>query len=378
MKGLEPERLSDVEKSAISSPRTRFAYLSGLGLLGCVLALVSSTTCCVPQNRTISSSIEASAVDKQDGKIAFIRRDELGKWVWVIDGDGTNARRLAETVTWAGWPSWSPDGKKLAYSTGPEVGVVSAEGGAPLILTNAAGQDNEPCWSPDGSKIVFIGGRDPGWPQIYVMDADGSHQTRLTYFDRQHQHPAWSPDGTRIAFERMSTLGPSGLAGDADELLDIFVMDAEGQNQVNLTGGLPGDNTFGDWSPDGSQIVFTSYYQKQYHVYVVHSDGSQLLRLARGDEPAWSPDGTKIAFDRKTSKYFDIYVMNADGSSQTRLARGAAPSWSPNGKSIVFTRVTEKDSGLFVVDRDGRNSRQLTALPTMSSYWDLAPIWSPR
>ena len=366
------------KERAIRSPRKWVAYLIGLGLLACALAPFGAIACRSPQTITVPSPTEVSGVAKQGGKIAFIRRDELGKWVWVIDADGSNATRLARTVIWAGWPSWSPDAEKLAYSSGAEVGVISAAGGAPLILTHAGGPDVEPCWSPDGGKIVFVSGRDPGWPQIYVMDADGSHQTRLTYFDGQHQYPVWSPKGTKMAFERMRPLGPSGLAGDEDSLYDIFVMNGEGRDHTNLTSGLPGDNTFGDWSPNGSHIVFTSYYQKRYHIYVMRSDGAQLVRLTGGYEPVWSPDGTIIAFHRKTSKYFDIYVMNADGSRQTRLGEGAAPCWSPDGQKIAYTRGTEKVTGLFIVDVDGRNLKQLTALPTTGYYWDLDPIWSPQ
>src|SRR5207249_7042957 len=82
---------------------------------------------------------------------------------------------------------WSPDGSRLAFSSGGAIYVIDADGGH--LRRQAAG--SHPSWSPDGSRIVFMGDRG-----ITLMDADGSHRVLLT----KGIQPAWSPDGTKIAY----------------------------------------------------------------------------------------------------------------------------------------------------------------------------------
>jgi Tol biopolymer transport system component len=116
-------------------------------------------------------------------------------------------------------------------------------------------------------------------------------------------------------------------------------MDPDGSNQISLT-----DNTTQelnpDWSPDGSQIVFDSYRDLNYEVYVMAADGSNQTNLtndagANNWEPAWSPDGARIAFNLYSDVLgnLDIYVMDADGSNPTALTDDPAyddqPDWSP-------------------------------------------------
>ena len=96
------------------------------------------------------------------------------------------------------------------------------------------------------ARIVFTSLRD-GNPEIYVMDAHGRNQENLTNHPVYDRDPDWSPDGTKIAFV-------SGRDGAGSQ---IHVMDADGKNAIRLTDD-PGGKRDPDWSPDGSQIAFTS------------------------------------------------------------------------------------------------------------------------
>ncbi len=100
---------------------------------------------------------------------------------------------------------------------------------------------------------------------------------------------------------------------------DIFVINADGSGESNLTSNPDGGDFGLDWSPDGSCIVFTSDRDGDREIYVMNADGSAQTRLTdrAGDDgfPRWSPDGTKILF-RFGRPAFDVFVMNADGSGQ--------------------------------------------------------------
>ena len=123
-----------------------------------------------------------------------------------------------------------------------EIYVMDADGQNQVNLTNHPESDIYPSWSPDGTKIAFMSARDKLWGgEIYVMDADGKNQVNLTNHPAGDVMPSWSPDGTKIAF----ALGSDGNLGYN---VEIYVMDADGKNPVRLT-NHPESDTFPSWSP---------------------------------------------------------------------------------------------------------------------------------
>ena len=219
------------------------------------------------------------------------------------------------------------------------------------------------------ARIAFQSNRD-GDHEIYVMDADGSNQTNLTNNPAHDYAPAWSPDGTKIAFYR----NPGGND-------DVYVMNADGTAQTNLT-ARPGVDATPDWSPDGARIVFMSNKNStDGQIWVMDADGSNQNRLtfsgAFDRDPAWSPDGNKIAFGSNRDGNDEIYVMNPDGSGQTRLTgdsdRDWFPAWSPDGSKIVFASNRDGNDEIYVMNADGSNPTRLTT----NTGDDRAPKWSP-
>jgi Tol biopolymer transport system component len=224
-------------------------------------------------------------------------------------------------------------------------------------------------------RIAFASTRDGNW-EIYVMDADGSNPVNLTENPAQDRAPAWSPDGTRIAFT--STRGGN---------YEIYVMDADGSNLVRLTNHGAWDD-FPAWSPEGTRIAFMTYRDGSYEIYVMDADGSNTLNLTDNPAddvlPAWSPDGTRIAFmtDRDGGNR-EFYVMDADGSNPVNLTNNPAydsyPAWSPDGTRIAFLSNRNGVDGIYgdyeiyVMDADGSNPVNLTD----NSADDLSPAWSP-
>ena len=187
-----------------------------------------------------------------------------------------------------------------------DIYITNIDGTGERRLTDSPGLDGFPTWSPDGQRIAFVSDRggDGNW-DLYVMDSNGTRQRRLTYTPEEDEAvPAWSPDGEKIAY----AINPDGAS-------TIWVMDTEGSDRRQLGSGL-----FPNWSPDGERIAYTTYQGKAY-LAVMNADGSErrilgatviqrLLRLGGGDEPAWAPGGERIAFAAYDGRdNSEIYVI---------------------------------------------------------------------
>jgi Tol biopolymer transport system component/tetratricopeptide (TPR) repeat protein len=219
-------------------------------------------------------------------------------------------------------------------------------------------------------KIAFYSYRDSNG-EIYVMNADGSGQTNLTNNTSGDTSPVWSPDGKKIAFY-----------SERDGNGEIYVMNANGSGQTNLSNNGRADYTPA-WSADGKKIVFVSERDRAQEIYVMNADGSGQTNLTNNSRydtsPVWSPDGKKIAFMSNRDSYYnyEIYVMNADGSEPTNLTNNnrfdGYPVWSPDGKKIAFYSERDRNGEIYVMNADGSGQ---TNLSNNTSY-DTSPVWSP-
>lgn len=336
-------------------------------------------------NLTNNPAFEDFPVFSPDGsKIAFESTRDNSQEVYIMNADGSNQINLSRNTAYDGAPAFSPDGGKIAFHSGRdgsgegEIYVMNYDGSNQTRLTINTAGDGSPAFSPDGSKITFGSGRD-GNGEIYVMNSDGSNQTRLTTDPAGDGSPSWqpllpasAPGNGKIAFET-----------NRDGNFEIYVMNPDGTNQVNLTNNAAGDFT-PSFSSDGRKIVFGSFRDNANgEIYVMNSDGSNQIRLTNNTEveysPAFSPNGSRIVFASRpdiNSNNSDIYVMNSDGSNKTRLTNngGNVPSFSPDGSKIVFTSGRDGDgSRIYIMNSDGTNQTKLTG----ASIYDDSPAFSP-
>ena len=261
-------------------------------------------------------------------RITFVSQVGKGKEIYVMDYDGARPKRITANGSINLSPSWSPDGKSIAY--------VTYKGNQPrLVIQNSAGEvhpafaqkgelNSAPAWSPDGRLLAFSGARD-GNAEIYTLRISDGTLTRLTRNDDIDTSPAWSPDGRSIAF-----------TSDRSGTPQIYIMDADGGSVRRLTSELSYCDA-PSWSvpaPD-EMIAFTARVPGGFDIYVHNLKTGALSRLTDGSDinewPRWSPDGRHIAFASNRSGSFDVYTMDAGGDHVRRLTRGgsnSSPSWS--------------------------------------------------
>jgi len=275
--------------------------------------------------------------------------------LWIVGSDGSNAHELfSDGVTPQGGVAWSPDGTRLLYPDDGKFYLTDATGSEPQLVDTGCvapcAGDSDAAFSSDGSKIVFLrnstdaaGYSGPG--AIATMDlASGRIAELSSTAPAGGQHPRWSPDGKQIVFFRYGEKDTGGPIAPVKAA--VFVVDADGQNlrQVSPTTVAA---QFAGWSPDGSRIVFTSPDGGQANIYAIHPDGTGLVPLTTDGisyGATWTPDG-RILF---------LHGLGAAGS-------GDAP-------------------GFWTMDADGGNATELipaTMAGNEDPAWTQGPVWQP-
>ena len=166
--------------------------------------------------------------------------------LWTMRADGSNQRDVTPSPFDDHEPDWSPDGKKIAFTTNPggnsDVYTINPNGSDLRRLTDAPGVDSGANWSPDSRLIAFDSERD-GNGEVYLMRADGREQTRLTFNPAWDLLAAWSPNGRELAF----TSDRDATDANPDNV-EIYTMRADGSRQVDRTNN-PAPDIGADWQP---------------------------------------------------------------------------------------------------------------------------------
>lgn len=250
--------------------------------------------------------------------------------------------------------------------------VMSSDGSNRTLLAPGQGSFlSAPAWSPDGARIAFISDRS-GSADLWVMDVDGGNPVNLTNDEAKDHSPAWSPDGQWIAFASLrNTL-----------YWELYVMAADGSDVQRLTWWEDASDLYPSWSPDGTRLAFASKRDGNWEIYIMDRDGSNLVRLtdhpADDTNPAWSPDGGRIAFASLRDGYAEIFVVSVVGGepvnvSQAPFSSEHGPTWSADGGRIAFYSDRDGEWDIYVMASDGSDVVKLTG----DNSNDQVPAWRP-
>ncbi|MEU3566747.1 hypothetical protein [Kitasatospora sp. NPDC006786] len=388
-------------QSPTGRARTRASAGAGLLLLGTLLTgcgaepgeiplseIRPETPTSTPEARpaetpgVVGTAAGAPAATAHNGLIvsrAYTDSARTSSAIVTLSPDGTDQHQVTKPPARAldDRPDWSPDGTTIAFDrTDPQSGTarlwtVPTNGGPEHQINqlcdsgtaDCANEDERaPAFSPDGKQVAFsrswgaqdsTGSRQIQYSDLYLMSPEGTDVQRLTFLTNDKPYsgivsnPSWSPDGKQLTFEyRTSATGqPAGSRA-------IYVVSADGTGLRQLTPWELRAGDRADWSPDGTQILFTTYPAGPDNapgggIYTVHPDGSAIGALTPAPSDifygtaAYAPDGKSIVFAQAPSGAgADLYSMRPDGTGVARLTNSAdkwlgRPAWGTAESSVA-------------------------------------------
>jgi TolB protein len=227
-------------------------------------------------------------------KIAFLLTRGGSTEVCVSDFDGHNHVVLTHDNVLVATPSWLPGGRGLLYTSwmngNTEIYEHDLTTGARRVFAGYPGSSFSAEASPDGQKVAMILSKG-GSPNLYVCDMDGSRLKQLTHTREEDSSPCWSSDSREICF--VCRIGSRGR---------LQKINVDGGQAVSLyPAGAYGSLTSPDWSPDGSQIAFTSG-SRPFNIWVMPAGGGAAEKLVTGEDPCWAPNSRTIIFTQQRSE----------------------------------------------------------------------------
>jgi TolB protein len=265
------------------------------------------------------------------------------KEIFIMDWDGANAEKVTSHRSISLSPAWSPDGKRIAYTSyvvrsktkmrNADMFLYNIQSGKRELISFRQGLNSGACFAPD-NKTIFLTISQQGAPDLYKMSFDGTLQGKITNGPNSAMNvePAVSPDGSKVAFSSDRSGRPM-----------IYTMGADGSNVKRITfAGVY--NSTPAWSPDGKKIAFAGQSEDHFDIFVMNADGTNMIRLtsakktngkwSTNEDPSFSPDGRFVMYTSNRTGKNQIYISTVDGTEERRVTLDDAnyykPKWSNN------------------------------------------------
>lgn len=288
-------------------------------------------------------------------------------------------------------PTWSPDGKKIAYQSDRDgsfhIYLMDADGGNTVQISSGTDiDDRHPAWSPDGNTIAVDSG-DATHREIWLIDIASKRRTQVTKTGGIASFPSWSPDGKRLAYYvYQSSYTPSTATspGQYEGTMDVFTASRDGSGIAQMTKGLASEKnsqcTFAchsvRWSPDGARIAF--------------SDGDLMRVLVMSSTPqkdndpqAITPDGERSHFPTFLASGQVLYITEhlsldqswtdlwrqdpAAGAQRDQIAQGILAQgpfeFSKDGSQLLFASPRSGNFEIYAVTLDDAGKAALASNP---------------
>lgn len=267
-----------------------------------------------------------------DTRVAYItvnkQKDKKIHSLQIADADGHNAQVLLESPEPILSPSWSPDGKKLAYVSfegkNSAIYVQDILTGQRERVSGFDGINSSPDWSPDGTKLAMTLSKD-GNTEIYVLNLIDKSLQRITRHGGIDTEPNWSPSGQKLAFTSNRSGGP--------QIYEINLSNGSKPKRISFDGKY---NARAEYSPDGKSMTLVHAVGSSYRIGLLDLSSGYITVLtdARLDEsPSFAPNGGMIIYATTGVRGGQLAAVSTDGRIHQRLGLQQGdvrePAWGP-------------------------------------------------
>ncbi|MBI4747278.1 MAG: PD40 domain-containing protein [Acidobacteria bacterium] len=279
--------------------------------------------------------------------------------------------------------SISPDGKRIYYTSlnmtnnlwsvpiSPSTGEATGE---PVALTNDTSfRKTLPAFSPDGKKIAYDVRVAGAKPDVWIMDADGKNQTQVTTDERNDSLLGWLPDNDQVVF----------ISDREREIFFWVASTSRGLEKPIVQFRHPGGH--GRLSPDGKSIAYDVPVDNAINIWVtsIGSGGERQITTGTGfmGFPAWSSDGKWLAFEIKDRGFCNIAIVPSEGGPVTQLTfeqgQNWPYTWSPDSSKIALAKYKDGFWNVWWISPTTREQKQITNFTKPNCYIRY-PAWSPK